>query len=362
MLLAYVFWNLGNAPESSYTSFDRGLNKTLSFLIDSKCFTLLANLFAIGFVLHMNKTDNPTRSLYTYRRRLMGLMIIGLAHALLLRNGDILLPYALLTMLASFFYSASNRAIIIAMGVTFFLQVTGSEIYKGLQIPFPQRPAATNANYWLDNFEWVKFWYVSAIFYWETTLLFLFSGLLLGRTFIQNKKKLHNRQLIFITAIGLIAGSASYWILSYYANEISVLPDIGNTQIIRRTIFNLLWLIHLGGLASAYASLFYLLLKRFKLNVLAVLGKTSLTNYILQAVIVVPVCLLFNLFDHITPVIALVMTASVWIVQVLFSSWWMKHYRFGPLEWLLRRFTYGKTLTAKKIDKKTELVTVVEVI
>src|SRR5882724_2329264 len=78
VLFAYVFWNLGTLPESTYTSFEKGLDKTLSFLVDSKCFTLLANLFTVGFVLHMNKPGNTSRSLYTYRRRLMGLMIIGL--------------------------------------------------------------------------------------------------------------------------------------------------------------------------------------------------------------------------------------------------------------------------------------------
>ena len=361
VLIAYVFWNLGTAPESTYTNFDRGLDKTLLFLIDSKCFTLLANLFAVGFVLHMNKADNPAKSLYTYRRRLTGLMIIGLFHALALRNGDILLPYALLTLLVSFFYAASNRTIIIAMVITFFLQVLVPEIYKWLQIPFPQRPV-TNVNYWADNFEWVKFWYASAIIYWETTLFFLLSGLLLGRMFIQNKKKLNSSQLIFIAITGLICGSASYWILNSYTNQISGLPDIGNTQIVRSTIYNSLWLFHRAGLAIFYASLFYLLLKRFRLNTLATLGRTSLSNYILQAVIVVPVCLLFNLFDHITPTIALIMTVSIWIIQVLLSKWWLKYYQFGPLEWLLRRFTYGKTLTTKKIKEDAKLVTVAETI
>lgn len=159
-------------------------------------------------------------------------------------------------------------------------------------------------------------------------------------------------QLLVIAVIGLLSGSASYWILGAYTNEISTLPDIGHTQIVRRTINNLLWHIHRAGLASAYAVLFYLLLKGFALNALAALGRTSLTNYIVQAVIVVPVCLLFNLFDHITPVIALIMTASIWIVQVVFSIWWLKHYPFGPLEWLLRRFTYGKKAYSKYTEKE----------
>jgi uncharacterized protein len=357
VLLAYAFWNLGTAPESTYTAFDKGLDKTLSFLIDSKCYTLLANLFAVGFVLHMNKSDDPARSLYTYRRRLAGLMIIGLIHAFVLRNGDILLPYALLTLFVSFFYFASNRTIIIAMVLTFLLEIFIWDIWKGLHLPIPQRPA-THENYWVDNFGWVKYWYSSAIFFWETTLFFLFSGLLIGRLFIQKKLKLSNRQLIFIAVVGFILGSASYYILNFKEDQIVRLPDIGKSFIVRRTIYSLLWLIHRVGLASAYASLFYLLSKRFSVKIFAVLGRTSLSNYILQAVIIVPVCLLFNLFDHITPAIALIMTVSIWIFQVLFSNWWLKTHRFGPLEWLLRRFTYGKTMAAKKTGKEAELAPV----
>ena len=120
VLIAYVFWNLGNAPESSYRVFDNILNGVTSFLIDSKCYTLLAGLFTVGFVLHMNKADDRAGSLHTYRRRLLGLLIIGLLHAILLRNGDILVPYALLTFLVSFFYSSSNRNIIIFMMIVFF--------------------------------------------------------------------------------------------------------------------------------------------------------------------------------------------------------------------------------------------------
>ena len=352
VLIAYVFWNLGTAPESTWTSFDFGLNKALTFVIDSKCFTLLANLFAVGFVLHMNKSENKARSLYTYRRRLVGLMIIGAVHALLLRNGDILLPYALLMMVASFFYAASNRTVIIAMVITFLLPSFMSNIWKLFGWSFPGRPTISGS-YLVENFEWVKYWYRTAPFFWETTLVFLLSGLLIGRAFIEKKIRLTTTQLVVIIFSGLMLGVASNYVINNYIAAIGNLPDIGQTYILRKTIFNILLISHQAGLAAAYASIIYLLVKKISLRGIAAMGRTSLTNYVLQAAIVIPICIAFNLFDHITPTGALIMTAAIWIFQFIFSQWWLRRFQFGPLEWVLRRFTYGKLVSTK--EQKTEL-------
>jgi uncharacterized protein len=46
------------------------------------------------------------------------------------------------------------------------------------------------------------------------------------------------------------------------------------------------------------------------------------------------------------------MSASIWIIEVVFSRLWLAHYRFGPLEWLLRRFTYGKSLVRKDVNEE----------
>src|SRR6476660_4662503 len=107
VLFAYVFWNLGTEPTANWTAFDKILDQAGFLMIDSKCYTTLACLFAVGFVLHMNKTNDKAKSLYTYRRRLSGLLIIGGFHALLLRNGDILAPYAITSFIATLFYRAS---------------------------------------------------------------------------------------------------------------------------------------------------------------------------------------------------------------------------------------------------------------
>lgn len=352
VLFAYVFWNLGNEPSSSYTVFDNIIDQAGTFLIDSKCYTLLATLFALGFVLHMHKTSDKAKNLYTYRKRLLGLFIIGILHAVLLRNGDILAPYAITAFIVTFFYDAPKAIIVVCMIILFLLTAVLPEIWLAMGLPFPQRPVAAAGNYWIENFAWVRYWYATSIFFWETTLFLLFAGILIGRVFIVDRKKLSNKKIKTIAIAGVLTGTLSYLVLRFYQTEIRRLPDIGNTSIVRATVYNVLDMIHKIGMASAYACVFNLLSAKFRLSVLANLGRTSLTNYVLQAVIVVPICLFFNLFDHITPTIALAITAAIWILQVFVSQWWLKQYRFGPLEWLLRTFTYGRAM--KKVNEPLE--------
>ncbi len=348
VLFAFAFWNLGTEPKETWTSFDKILNEVGSFLIDSKCYTTLACLFAIGFVLHMDKTNDKARSLYTYRRRLLGLLIIGAFHALLLRNGDILAPYAITSFIVTFFYRASNRTTVIALIVVFLVQIFLPEIWLWAGLSFPKRPRIPESNYLADNFQWVKYWYAASIFFWETTVFLLLLGLLVGRAFIEKKLKLSNLQLAAIILVGFAVGAGSYLLYIVYPKGLENLPDIGKTYIVRSFAFSLFDLLHKIGMASAYASIVYLLIRRFSLSGFANLGRMSLTNYIIQAAIIIPVCIVFKLFDHVTPTIALVMTGVVWVFQIFFSNWWLSHHKFGPLEWLLRWFTYGRTMAIKE--------------
>ena len=33
---------------------------------------------------------------------------------------------------------------------------------------------------------------------------------------------------------------------------------------------------------------------------------------------------------------------GVWLVEILWSWWWLKHFRFGPLEWVWRTLVYRR--------------------
>jgi uncharacterized protein len=73
-------------------------------------------------------------------------------------------------------------------------------------------------------------------------------------------------------------------------------------------------------------------------------GRTALTNYLLQSVIGT---LLFysyglGLFGKLGPALLLPLTVVLFAAQVALSGWWVARFRFGPVEWLWRSLTYGR--------------------
>jgi uncharacterized protein len=78
---------------------------------------------------------------------------------------------------------------------------------------------------------------------------------------------------------------------------------------------------------------------------LAPAGRMALTNYVLQAVLP---AVLFGYYTPGIPAIRLgsvqrlALLCGIFGVQVVFSRAWLRRWRFGPLEWLLRSLTYWR--------------------
>lgn len=108
-------------------------------------------------------------------------------------------------------------------------------------------------------------------------------------------------------------------------------------------------LLYLGNLPAClgYVSVVVLLLQRERaarwLAFLAPAGRMALTNYIAQAAISVVV-----FFGHgfglwgMRRSWQMLYVAGVFALQVILSDWWLKRFRYGPLEWLWRAFTYWR--------------------
>lgn len=76
---------------------------------------------------------------------------------------------------------------------------------------------------------------------------------------------------------------------------------------------------------------------------LAAVGQMALTNYLMQSLLCVT---LFNgygfgfygTFDRVQ---LYAIMAGIWTWQLWYSPLWLRHFRFGPVEWLWRTLTYG---------------------
>ena len=101
-------------------------------------------------------------------------------------------------------------------------------------------------------------------------------------------------------------------------------------------------------LALAYATALLLTLRsssaRVFLGPFAAAGQMALTNYLSQSVIL---SLLFygygvGLFGQLGSAAAVFLGLTLYAGQLAFSVWWLRHYRFGPVEWLWASLTYGR--------------------
>ncbi|PTS90783.1 DUF418 domain-containing protein, partial [Caulobacter sp. HMWF009] len=89
-------------------------------------------------------------------------------------------------------------------------------------------------------------------------------------------------------------------------------------------------------------------------RVLAPVGQMAFTNYLTQSLIMTAIFYggrgpgLHGEVDR--PGLALIVVA-VWIVQILWSKWWMDRFTMGPLEWLWRRLYRGPTPLRRDRDE-----------
>ena len=77
---------------------------------------------------------------------------------------------------------------------------------------------------------------------------------------------------------------------------------------------------------------------------LAAVGRTAFSNYILTSLICQWLFLWgpFKLFGKLEYYQLMYVVFGVWTVNLVVSSYWLRHYEYGPLEWLWRSLTYSK--------------------
>jgi len=84
---------------------------------------------------------------------------------------------------------------------------------------------------------------------------------------------------------------------------------------------------------------------RRRLAPFGAVGRTALTNYLLQSIVCTTLYYSWGagLYGTVSPLVGLGITVPIYAGQVGFTALFVRRFRAGPMEWLWRRLTYGPT-------------------
>ena len=75
---------------------------------------------------------------------------------------------------------------------------------------------------------------------------------------------------------------------------------------------------------------------------MAAVGRMALTNYLTHSVIALIIFVFLGYWGELERHQLYYIVVAVWVAQLIISPIWLRHFHFGPVEWLWRYLTYGK--------------------
>lgn len=361
VLVAYTLWSLGSPPSETWSRADQVIDRLGSFLVDTKFISIFAFLFGVGTAQQWRRAETEARRRTAIQvRRMSFLLAAGLVHATLIRNGDILAPYAILGLVLLAARPASNRQLVVAIVVLALLPYGVQTAFKLFGWKTADRPGAGSdaalwTHYWTDNFNWVRYWFLTnPLFQWPRILAVMLAGVWADRAGLMPRiagdRRLALRILSAALPLVVITNATSSLLSPAWSEQ--------RDPLVRGIVFNQLYYLAAWSLAAVYVATFALICQRpgwpARLQWLRAVGRMAFTNYLLQGLLVVPVCLVFGLFDSVTPTGGLLLALGVMAIQIPFSVWWLGKFEYGPVEWLWRRVTYGSAFAKQSRHVRIE--------
>lgn len=369
MMGDYSIWT--DALSKSSTWFIR-------FFFEGKFYVLFSLLFGMGFHLFMQKINENRKVLTVFRIRLMYLLLFGILHVVLLWYGDILVWYALFGFIITWLQKKSNRSLIkwaigfmlipilvtAAFTASMFMAMRIPEAAEGMLEGFEQSRAHMQAmtdkayalyptgsfveiiNFRLREYSQLLW---GVLFFYPNVLSWFLIGMLLMRKGYLRNPEAHKPFFKRLLMISLPIGLSASWVYAHFS------PQVDQFDVSWINLFSLTASI-VGGffMAMTYLSLIVMLSQiglftRIR-RLMAAVGRMALTNYLMQSVVAGFLFFSygFGLYGKVSPFQGILITIAIYLVQVMWSYYWLKAYRYGPMEWLWRSLTYRKLMPMKR--------------
>jgi uncharacterized protein len=348
-------------PTAAADSITRFLERVF---VDGKFYSVFSLLFGIGFGVQLSRGGDA--AVPRFKRRLRVLLGIGAIHAFLIWAGDILMLYALLGFTMPWFARKADRALLrwavglLAVPTALYVVALAAWMLTG---PHPaQAPSDVGvplnilaifermgrgglkdgiignlvfvAIRWADLIITVRFPKVLGMF-----LL----GLWTVRAGIALSPASHRATLVRWAvlgwSIGLPANTTAAWSVERWPY---LMPSVGGLLGV------VMQAVGVPMLALGYAATIALLVVdgRRVIRMFGPMGRTALTNYLMHSIICVVLSYGFGfaLWWRVGASRAIGIALAIVAVQIPLSAWWLSRHRFGPVEWVWRRLTYGRPI------------------
>jgi uncharacterized protein len=306
-------------------------------------------------------------------RRFLMLMALGLLHSILLWEGDILLTYGITGFCLLLFVKRKPRTLVI-WGVILSVFIAG--ISYGLKDDTPKEKESTkqyveqsisvySEGTYLevmdfrmneDPLDLPEAVIIILVFLMPLVLLpmFLFGIAAASKQWFHNPKR-ERRRYIWIATIMLPLGILlkSLAVLQPKSAWSGLLTTAGAE------------LLALGYIFSLALVLSFLSRRSMIISAFEAVGRMSMTNYLMQSVICTTLFYGYGLgwFGKIGVLNGLLLAILLYSIQAIASSYLLRLFKNGPLERLLRMWTYwsfsGKSKASRKITETPDVNTVV---
>jgi uncharacterized protein len=363
-------------PDSAYfnpTSYGnlQGLDYWVWFLshllVDSKFMAIFSMLFGAGMVLMAERMEaGERRPGPVHYRRMVILLLTGLAHAWLLWTGDILFAYAMCGLLVYLFRKRRPRTLII-LGVVSLGVATALAILSQVFLPYwpPEQvaemsewfaPSAATLAETLNTFR--GSWSQQNALRFENALMMQTGAFLSFVSWRAGGLMLIGMGLYKLGVFNATLAKRTYWWMIGVGAVVGI-PVIllgvryhnAHAWAFETSFFGGQQFNYWGSIPVALAWVGVVMLACLRLqggrlySALAATGQMALTNYLLQTLICTTLFYGhgFGLYGSVERSGQILIVFAIWAATLVWSPLWLARFRFGPFEWLWRTLTYMKS-------------------
>ncbi|WP_327305591.1 DUF418 domain-containing protein [Streptomyces sp. NBC_01298] len=347
------------AVDPDTTTFDRAAEGVVQTLLVGKFYLLFSFLFGYSFTLQQDSAAREGASAVPRMlRRSLGLLVLGLLHAVLLYTGDILMTYALLGLVlvaarncppgtalraARVVYGCASALLLLTgLGSLFMSDAEAAELTA-----LPPEFATLVADYRGDpasvvraNLGQLPDTLLAILLMGGFVLTAFLTGLYCGKRRLLADTGGYAARMRRICVLGVAVGLPGSLFMA--------LATGGALGPRWSLLGSVVGMVTAPALTAAYVCGMLLFMRTARggrtAELLAPAGRMALTNYLSQSLVMALVFTAYGLalYDRVGTATVVLGALVLYAAQLALSKHLMARYRYGPVEWLLRAVTLAR--------------------